>query len=207
MSDTPLLSILLPTVVTRAGRFAKLYAHILAQARGKPVEVIVACDNKEISIGKKRQNLLEQATGEYVVYIDDDDWVADDYVERILAALSTKPDCVGFLIHCTSNGKNPVLARASLRYNKWGENEDGYAHTRSPYQKTPVRRSIALKVGFPDLRYAEDREFSKGLLKHLKLEVFIDEVLYHYRYEYEPFAKKYGIQSSRQVDYKGRKLR
>jgi glycosyltransferase involved in cell wall biosynthesis len=203
---TPTLSILLPTVESRANLFAKLHAHILGQCEGKPVEVIVACDNKEISIGKKRQNLLEQATGEWVVYVDDDDWIADTYVDRILAALSTNPDCVGFRITCTQNGRNPRRAIASLRYKEWGENRDGYDHVRSPYQKTPVRRSIALKVGFPDLRYGEDRVYSRGIVRLLKTEVFVDEVLYMYRFRSEPFAQKYGI-VAKTLDYKGRRLR
>lgn len=191
--SAPILSILLPTIVGRAEQFARLHAHVQSQAQGKPVEILSQCDNKEISIGKKRQQLLERATGDYVVYIDDDDWIADTYVDDILAALATGPDCVGFLIRCTTNGKNPVMAKASLQYREWGENVDGFAHTRAPYQKTPVRRNIALLVGFPDLRYAEDRAYSRGLVKHLKTEVFIDKVLYEYRYTRENFAQKYGF--------------
>ncbi len=213
---TPLLTICLPTVLSRADLFAKLHAEIQRQAEGRSVEVIVACDNKEVSIGKKRQNLLEAATGDYVCFVDDDDWISTDYVDRILAALATSPDCVGFLITCTHNGKNPTKAIASLRYGRWGEDEDGYAHTRSPYQKTPVRREIALRVGFPDLRYGEDRKYSEGLVKICKTEEFIDAVLYHYRFRQEPFMAKYGIVAprfkpqprSRPVvkgrDYKGR---
>lgn len=210
----PLLSILLPTIQQRAPEFARLSAHLHAQAKGKPVEIISACDNKEISIGKKRQQLLERATGEYIVFIDDDDRVEDDYVDAILAALESRPDCVGFLIRCTQNGRNPAMAKASIKYKQWGENEDGYKHTRSPYQKTPVRRNIALLVGFPDLRYAEDKVYSAGLVKHVKTEVFIDRVLYHYQFRSENFATKYGFISRRaagaargkmpRTDYKGR---
>lgn len=191
--SAPILSILLPTISTRASQFARLEVHVRAQSEGKPVEILSECDNKEISIGKKRQQLLERATGEWVVFIDDDDWVSDTYVDDILAALATGPDCVGFLIRCTTNGRNQRMAKASLQYREWNENVDGYAHVRSPYQKTPVRRNIALLVGFPDLRYAEDRQYSRGLVKHLKTEVFIDKILYEYRYVHEKFSTKYGF--------------
>lgn len=210
---TPRLSILLCTVISRANLFALLHAHILKQADGKRVEVLVACDNKEISIGKKRQNLLEQATGDYVCYVDDDDWVADDYVDRILAALESGPDCVGFLITCTTNGRNPKSAIASMRYKEWGENRDGYAHTRGCYHKTPCRREIALKVGFPDLRYAEDKPYARGVTARVRTEVFVPHVLYHYRFRSEPFAAKYGISGAHLVartrqrtDSKGRRV-
>lgn len=173
--------------------FALLHAEILRQSEGKPVEVLVACDNKEISIGKKRQNLLEKATGDHICFIDDDDFVAPTYVDEILAALETKPDCVGFKIHCTTNGGNPQSAITSMRYPKWVDNKDGYAHCRSPYQKTPIKRSIALQVGFPNLRYAEDHVYSIGVTRLIKTELFIDSVLYFYRFRTEPFATKYGF--------------
>lgn len=216
----PRLSVLLPTVISRCDLFAKLHAEVQRQAANKPVEVIVACDNKEISIGKKRQNLLEQATGDYVCYIDDDDWIAADYVDRILAALEPNPDCVGFLIECTTNGGNRQKAIASMRYKKWGEQRDGFAHVRSPYQKTPIRRTLALKAGFPDLRYGEDRIFSTAVTALIQTEQFVNAILYYYRYRAEPFHTKYGIPrpprpaqqaprkppASPRFDYKGRKV-
>lgn len=190
---TPLFSILLPTVENRRDLFALLHAELQRQAAGKPVEILVACDNKEISIGKKRQNLLEQATGEYVAFVDDDDWISETYVDDILAALAKNPDCVGFEITCTFNGRDPQRAIASMRYPKWTDNKDGYRFNRSCYHKTPVKREIALKVGFRDIRYGEDKPFSDGLMQHVKTEVFIPKVEYFYRYRRENFLAKYGF--------------
>ncbi len=192
-TERPILSVLLPTVANRADLFALLHAEVLRQARDKPVEVLVACDNKEISIGKKRQNLLEQATGDYVSYIDDDDMIAPTYVDDILKALESRPDCVGFEITCTFNGADPQRAITSLRYNRWGDNQDGYRFTRSIYHKAVHRREAGLAVGFRDLRYGEDKYYSDGLQRHLKTEVFIPRVLYHYRFRREPFMSKYGF--------------
>lgn len=216
---SPVLSVLLCTVENRAATFALLHAEILRQCEGKPVEVLVACDAKQISIGKKRQNLIEQAKGEWVVFVDDDDWVSPDYVEKIMEALSKNPDYVGFLITCTTNGKNERRAITSMKYRQWGEGVDGYAHTRSPYHKGPTRRSIALKVGFPDLRYGEDRPYSSGITALIKTEVFIHSVLYFYLFKNEPFAIKYGITENKspvarkrtsppspRYDFKGRRV-
>lgn len=211
---TPQLSILLATVENRKELFAKLHAHITSLARGLPVEILFACDAKQISIGKKRQNLLEQASGDYVVYVDDDDWVSGRYVDAILNAIANKPDCVGFEIKCTINGATPVPAIASMRYPQWCENRDGYRFCRSIYHKTPVLREIALKVGFPDMRYAEDRAYSDGVMRLVKSEVFIPEQLYHYRFKNEGFNEKYGIRPEMRrrgrarpyLDYKGRRV-
>jgi hypothetical protein len=193
MSDAPRLTIALATVVNRAALFALLHAEVKRQAEGKPVEILVACDDKEISIGKKRQNLLEQATGNHICFIDDDDWISTDYVDSILTALETNPDCVGFKITCTTNGYYPASAIASMRYQQWCDGRDGYAHCRSPYHKTPARTTIARQVGFPDLRYGEDRIYSEGITRLIKTESFVDKVLYFYRFNTENFATKYGL--------------
>ncbi len=218
----PKLSVLLATVTARADLFALLHAHLSKQAEGKPVELVVACDNKEISIGKKRDNLLKEAKGDYVCFVDDDDWCADTYIDDILEAIATDPDCVGFEIHCTQNGRNPRRAITSMRYREWGSNIDGYHYVRSIYHKSPVKRELALQVGFKDLRYAEDKLFSNGIMQLVKTEVFIKKVLYYYRFRSEPFMIKYGFAKGRTMppagvpaprvprqpkyDYKGRRV-
>ena len=93
------LSILIPTVVGREHLLERLRS-VLNPQLTEDVEVIEQKDNKEISIGKKRQELLEKATGEYVVFIDDDDMISEDYVKSIIKALESEPDCVGFEIKC-----------------------------------------------------------------------------------------------------------
>ena len=46
-------------------------------------------DNKRRSVGSKRNCLLDSAHGEYVSFIDDDDEVATDYVDKILRNIVT----------------------------------------------------------------------------------------------------------------------
>lgn len=190
-----ILSILIATVKGREKSFDKLIKTLESQTCSD-VEVLSLKDNKELSIGNKRQTLIEMASGDYVCFIDDDDSVAPDYIERILGALEQKPDCVGFKILCTTNGTNPRTACGSLRYKVWANNKDGYDYVRSPYHKNPILRSAVLQIGFKDMRFGEDHDFSKrmsesGLLQH---EVFINDYMYYYQYSTkENHNKKYGI--------------
>jgi len=109
------LSILMATTVDRRDLFRPLYIEIMGQCNMKPVEVLFEEDNKEISIGAKRQKLLERAKGEYIVFFDSDDWPYPVYVVSILEALKSNPDCVGFLIFMTTNGERPQkVQNASL---------------------------------------------------------------------------------------------
>lgn len=185
------LSVLVPTVVGREHLFDILLAELKNQSFEKPVEIVVCKDNKELSIGSKRQKLIEQAQGEYIVFVDDDDMVALDYIDQILS--NTGSDAIGFQIECTFDGKNKCLASASRRYKDWGENRDGFRYVRSIYHKTPVRRELALKAGFKDMRFGEDYDYSMRIMPLIKSEAYINKVMYYYRYIGESHNEKYGI--------------
>lgn len=197
------LSILIATITERSVQFQKLHEHlqrqILKESLSGEIQVLSLCDNKEMSIGAKRQKLLDMASGKFIVFIDDDDWTSDDYVISIINAINEGGpylDCIGFRIHCFSDERDNGYAVASNRYSDWMNNYDGFRYVRTIYHKTPVKREIACSVGFPDVRYGEDYRYSQGLKRCglLKNEVFIDKVLYFYRYSsLVPHNTKYGI--------------
>ena len=56
-------------------------------ARIPDIELCYLLDNKRRTVGAKRNALLDMARGEYVSFIDDDDLVATDYVQRIHRAI------------------------------------------------------------------------------------------------------------------------
>ncbi len=191
------LDILICTIETRRNEFNLLKHHLQTQineyGRQKEVQIISECDNKQISVGTKRQLLLEKATGEYVVFIDDDDMVPYFYVENILSAIESKPDCIGFKILC--KGTKGITASASNRWSKWGDNIGGFDYVRTIYHKNPIKRETALKIGYKDMRFGEDADYSKRLKESglLTEEIFIDEFMYEYRYKFEDAKIKYGI--------------
>lgn len=188
------LSVLIATTYDRRPLFNKLYAEFVRQSEGFPVEVLFEEDGKQISIGKKRQKLLNRAIGNYITYFDSDDFPMNDYIPQMLVAIEKKPDCVGFLIKMTTNNMNPQVCCHSLKYKVWAEKVDGYDYVRSPGHFNPIRREIALKVGFKDMRFGEDHVYSKGVTHLCKTEVFIDKELFHYRYSNKvPHRQKYGI--------------
>jgi len=193
-STQPTLSILLPTVGGRERAFNELLTFIEKQAEPYPdIEILSAFDNKEISIGAKRQLLYEAATGVYSWQIDDDDWLSDDASEKVMQAAKLKADCITFQEQCLFNGKQNGKSNFSIKYKVWAENEDGFDHVRTPFFKTPIKTDICLKVGVKDMRYAEDHQFAVDVLKHLKSEAHINRVVYIYRYVKVDSQTKYGI--------------
>jgi hypothetical protein len=192
--NNPTLSILIATTIDRREMFKKLYYELFVQTKDLPVEIKFEEDNYEISVGAKRQKLLLRAQGDYIAYFDSDDWPFEFYVSEILKALEKKPDCVGLLIHMTTNGKKPQVCCHSLKYKEWKERVDGYDYVRNVTHFNPVRRDLALQVGFNNIRFGEDRVYSDALTKLCKTEVFINKKLFHYRYSnIIPHRKKYGF--------------
>lgn len=199
--STPVLSICIATIPERSESFMALTSFLKSQAGFDRCEIISdAAPKGSISIGSKRQKMNESAIGDYVVHIDDDDWVAHDYIPSILSASESEPDCIGFWELVEGMAPAPQLAKWTIKSPKWVSGgisrRQGADYLRTPFHKTPIKRIHVMKVGFNDMGFGEDHDFSKRLqASHLcRKEVFIDKVLYFYRYVHNPSnSDKYGI--------------
>lgn len=175
------LSILIPSLDERRASLDQLRTELNNQIGKKNVEVLALSDNRQMSIGQKRNMLLMQSTGEYVTFVDDDDGVSPDYIEKVLKALSKNPDCSSLTgeIVFSDGYSRPFIH--SLRYDKWVDDHQGKVYYRPPNHLNAVRRSIAVQVGFPAWNNGEDRAFSMGIKPLLKKEEWIDGVIYNYK--------------------------
>ena len=194
------LSICIATVPDRADMFATLTTFIKNQPGFHDNCEIVsnASERGTISIGHKRNLLNQQAKGEYVVHIDDDDFVPDFYVSAMLQALEKNPDCVGHYELVEGLNKVPQIGIWTNESPKWMDGNEAMrrwsvSYVRTPFHKTAMRREIALQVPFNDLTFGEDHEFSIRLKQSglIKTEVFIPKVMQFYRYKFEPHEKKF----------------
>ncbi len=173
------ISLLVCSLESRHRELRRL-KNCLAPQLTDAVELLVNVDRGQKTIGLKRNELLEEASGEYIAFIDDDDLVSDDYVEKILTAVESNPDCCGMEGIVTFNGQNPRRFVHSLRYREWFERDGVYY--RNPNHLSPVKRELALQVGFPEKNYWEDRDYSARLLRLLNREVYINGPIYYYLY-------------------------
>ena len=145
------------------------------------VEVLYLGDNKSLSVGDKRNQLIEMATGENVAFVDDDDEVSENYINALWEAISFNPhlDVYNFVVQITQCGKDPKPVYYSKDFLK-DQNFKAHYH-RIPNHLSAVKRSLALKVGYKGVNYQEDADYSKRLLPHLRNELNIAEVLYFYK--------------------------
>lgn len=151
----------------------------LNEQKTDEVEILVNVDNRQKTTGMKRNELLSRAVGDYIAFVDDDDKVTEDYIPRILKAISSNPDCVGMegLITFASKGITRKFIH-SIRYKTWFEKDNIYY--RCPNHLNPVKRELALKAGFPEITVGEDREYSKNLRPLLKTEEYLENPIYFY---------------------------
>ena len=162
---------------SRADSYLKLMDSINNQYDGNEVEIITDMSMAD-NIGVKRNNLLNMSSGEYVVFIDDDDTISNNYVRYILDAMGA--DCIGISGIISTNGTAFKQWHISKDYGSWYEKDNIYY--RTPNHISPVRREIALQVGFPEIVHGEDYAYSMGLLPLLKTENKIKENIYRYNF-------------------------
>lgn len=181
------LSILTPAIPQRLDQVAKLCAEVERQIGRLEVEHLVLLDNKRRTVGEKRDALLRAARGDYVAFVDDDDWIAPDYVPGILAATQgheghDAPDVVTFLQQATVNG-----AEGTIEFRLGNGNErflPGGIAKRNAWHVCAWRRSLAIQSHFPASNYGEDWAFAEPLCRLRDLrEAHIPRVLHYYRHD------------------------
>lgn len=185
---TILLSILIPSVVERLECLTNIVRKINQQIAGGPVEVLVCLENKKRTTGRKRNELIEQAQGKFVVFVDDDDTLSDDYVSQLLTHIKENPeaDCIVFDVMVNIvNQKRKKLCKYGIEY-KYGQNPNFY--TRKPNHLMCYRKSIAESHKYKNISYKEDDEWGERACKNIKNQIRIDKVLYTYDYRHKPMS-------------------
>jgi len=189
----PLLSILVCSIPSRVKNFLPfIIKELNDQALGMPVEILCLLDNKISSVGKKRNDLIALAQGQYIAFVDDDDWVADDYVKSLCETIENSrsiflgkegkepgPDVILFDAIVTLDGgpgKRCVYDLAMAR-------KDLDTHyERGPQHITATKASLAKNILFQEISLGEDFEWGWELQKRAESQVKIPKTLYYYKF-------------------------
>jgi len=174
-------SILICAVPSRIAKLTKLLEKLNNQIKDKLVEVLVLYDNKKRSVGAKRNSLLNMAQGEYIAFIDDDDTVADNYIDKILETIDKNQnvDVINFTqATIFADGRLTQICTYGLTYE--------YVYRPAKWRGKPAhtmvwRREVAIKGIFPDSDWLEDRNWVDQVCKVATTEVQIPDILYFYR--------------------------
>lgn len=193
-----ILSILIATLPERRAHLDKMKGYLGPLPEG--VEIVSDDTPRHMTTGQKRNNLIDRAQGEWIVFVDDDDEVTPDYLPSIMEALKQNPDCVTFCGWYTDVKNNNYKLDWTIKLGESYEarNQDHkYQMFRWPNHLAVMRKSLIANVRFPHEWQGEDFQWSKainngyigsdnvwrsGPKRLLKTEVHIPKQLYHYIY-------------------------
>lgn len=175
--DKPVLSILICHIPERVDCMYELGKELHKQCKDKPVEVIVD-STMGITTGQKRNAMIAVSKGKYVCFVDDDDKVSPDYVDKILAAADEDKHCVSIQGEVIEKDGSSKPFFHSIKYDRWGYDEKSYF--RNPNHLNPVIRDIATKHPFPEIMVGEDNKYSMAIYPDLKTEAKTTGTLYYY---------------------------
>lgn len=178
-----ILSVLIPTLPERRLLFNDVHETLLNQRQALPqrdsIEIVSLMDQGQRSIGMKRNELKHLAKGDYIVFVDDDDAISDNYLEAITESiLLYSTDVVTFHALVTLNGSDPKTCIYSSAYECDANMATHYE--RLPNHLCPVRANIA--PDFHDISFGEDAQYARDLKPKLVSDAHISKVLYYYRY-------------------------
>lgn len=177
------LSILVPTVPSRIETFyPKIMNELNRQVGENPeIEILAFYDNKRRSVGSKRNALIELSRGEFICFVDDDDEVAEDYIEKIVQMIDRHPDSdvVVFDVLCTIDGAQKQYCRYGIELEYTTDHNNWYG---KPAHTHVWRREIARMAHFSERPCGEDIDWVSEAWPRVKIQHKIEKVLYYYNF-------------------------
>ena len=193
-ADDILISILILSIPSRTESVTALMKKLEGQlGNRRSVEILVLTDNRSQSISEKRNVLLRAARGQFVCFMDDDDGIANDYIDQLLTAVKENPsvDCVSFNQFCSLDGEpmNVEFGIGNPHGQLWRTQEGMLGDIkRPPYHMCLWRREIAQSEEFRPMYSAngqstEDIDWLMRLYPKVQTEHHIDAPLHMYIYD------------------------
>jgi glycosyltransferase involved in cell wall biosynthesis len=174
-------------------------------ARIPDTEVLYLMDNRRRPVGAKRNVLLDAARGEYISFIDDDDEVASDYVDRIRnSIIRTRKEAEPADVICFR--QRALIApqgithechyslefakREQKRQLEATEHPGIFKWTGPPAHTLVWRRETIAGIRFPETQFGEDVDWVDAACAKAQREVQLDAELYTYKFDEDKTATR-----------------
>jgi dihydrofolate reductase len=195
-------SVLIPTIPGREASLQRLLTSVREKVNricpSLRLDIRIGFDNKEKSIGVKRELLLQSAQGKYVSFIDDDDEITDAYVEDVWQMIQNKQQVMrlrgqigGYTFtHSLAISLSEPMAKEGV-------------FVRPPNHLNPMMTDIAKLVHFQDATRGEDLDWTLRLAKSgfLTQEYTSDPSRIHYIYNVRFAVHEQTLVNQSQTSY------
>lgn len=171
---------------------------------------------EHVGVSKARNVGIEQAKGEWITFVDSDDYVESNTMSVLLAAVKkTDADLIYYNGYGDKEGKvnkNHFFLEEGINYGSDMKSKSkvmesalslgflplGYSHSFSlgGVCCKLIKRSILMDYNIrydSRIHFAEDTLFSMNLIKEAKHIVYIDQYLYHYNINSDSVTNKYRV--------------
>ena len=176
-------SVLIPTIPGREQSLQRLLDSLHEKTKRicpeLRMEICLGFDNRETSVGMKRENLLQNAKGKYVSFIDDDDEITDAYIEDLYETFKGNFHVMRLrglmqghvFCHSTDNKLSDPMARGS-------------EFLRPPNHLNPMLTDVAKFIHYKDSTRGEDLDWTirmaqSGFLQN-EYRSSLERIHYHY---------------------------
>ena len=184
MFSDPLLSLLIPTVPRHLGFFQDLWASLMRQTQARrDVELLVLLDNRALSIGTKRNILLQTARGRHFAFIDSDDRVADDFVDVVLDEVSDDTDLLIYRTIAETPGDPDCMCDYEIGSARIHSGKPWTHYIGPPAHHHVWLTDLVRDIVFPEANVGEDFAWTSQAQMRVKNVRKTDRVLYYYRYD------------------------
>jgi glycosyltransferase involved in cell wall biosynthesis len=157
---------------------SELHRQISKSYAEEIVEILIDADNMAKSVGQKRNDLISKAKGHFVCFIDDDDFINENYLSTILHHLNIGIDILLIGISHLENGIYKTKILPSLFIDNLTTNE--VVFKTNHFHLCPHKKSIAELVSFDCVNFAEDMIYSQKMVKHISNHAVIYDPIYIY---------------------------
>lgn len=153
----------------------------------------------DISIGSKRDSMVQRAGGDYICIIDLDDDVTDDYFDTLYEGIRKDVDAVCIAIDRQERKDGDLVRKYIHKF--------GYKNPHMPEaeQISPaghfcaIKSNIVKSVGYKDLGRGEDFTHCCELIEHIKTAHYVDHPTYiqffeDRKKEYDRYPKATAMQ-------------
>jgi hypothetical protein len=132
------------------------------------------------SIGKKRESLVQRATGKYLCFLDDDEDIAPNYVETLVRLCQLDADVITFRSFAKTDFYWSVIDMRLGNPNE--EATPDRIVKRNAWHICPVKSEYAKLYPFEDTNYSEDWNWMEKVLTHCETEAHTDQILHQYNH-------------------------
>lgn len=157
------------------------YDYITDYQRNTNLSLNVLKNARNSGPGVSRNNALKEAHGEYVTFLDSDDWYENDFLKKMFSRIQeTGADIVFCDFYRDFVGDKSQVIRCTAHYSEKTTKKEYVALCYDSLCVAGINRKLFDGISLPVLYNAEDSAMVPLLVSKASKITYIPEALYHY---------------------------